>query len=496
METYFIFTLALTIFISLLLKPILSLLLNTKKLPPGPVTLPIIGSFLWLWKSFWQLEPLIRKLQSQYGPIITLHIGSCPAIFISNHSLAHQALIQNGAVFADRPPTMATNQLTISAAGYGPTWRRLRRNLTVKILHPSCVKAYGGARKWVLNILASRLKDRESEGIRVVDHFRYSMFCLLVLMCFGDKLDETQIKQIEQVQRRLLLSFSRLHLLNLWPSFTKIVLKKWWAELFQFRKDQENVLLPLIRARKEAKLSNGDDFVLAYVDTLLDLQLPDEKRNLTEYEVISLCSEFLNSGTDTTSTALQWIMANIVKYPTIQERLFEEIQGVVEETTEEVKDEDLQKMPYLKAVVLECLRRHPPSHFVLPHSVTHDVVLDSHVVPKNGIVNFMVADMGWDAQVWKDPMDFKPERFLNAGDQGFDLTGTREIKMMPFGVGRRICPAASLAVLHLEYFVANLVWTFEWRAVEGDEIDLSEKQEFTMVMKNPLKANISPRVNK
>jgi cytochrome P450 len=66
--------------------------------------------------------------------------------------------------------------------------------------------------------------------------------------------------------------------------------------------------------------------------------------------------------------------------------------------------------------------------------------------------------------------------------------------MMPFGAGRRICPAYGLAILHLEYFVANLIWRFEWKAVDGDDVDLSEKEEFTVVMKNPLQAQICPRV--
>ncbi|KAK2641370.1 hypothetical protein Ddye_023133 [Dipteronia dyeriana] len=65
--------------------------------------------------------------------------------------------------------------------------------------------------------------------------------------------------------------------------------------------------------------------------------------------------------------------------------------------------------------------------------------------------------------------------------------------MMPFGVGRRICPGLALALLHLEYFVANLVWSFEWKGVDGDEINLEEKQEFPMVMKVPLQAHIIPR---
>ncbi|KAL6123224.1 hypothetical protein ACLB2K_075746 [Fragaria x ananassa] len=188
-------------------------------------------------------------------------------------------------------------------------------------------------------------------------------------------------------------------------------------------------------------------------------------------------------------------MANIVKYPTIQERLVAEINGDVEET-EEVKEEDLQRMPYLKAVILEGLRRHRPAHFVVPHSVTQDSVLDGYVVPKNVMVNFMVVDLGRDPEVWEEPMEFKPERFLSREGEGFDVTGSRETKMMPFGVGRRICPGLGLALLHLEYFVANLVWRFEWKALDGDNVDLSEKLAFTVAMKNPLQVKISQRVIK
>ncbi|CAK7339922.1 unnamed protein product [Dovyalis caffra] len=217
-----------------------------------------------------------------------------------------------------------------------------------------------------------------------------------------------------------------------------------------------------------------DEFVASYVDALLDMQLPDEKRKVEEGERVSARSLLMQARTNT-STTLQWIMANLVKYPHIQEKLFEEIQGVVDAGEEEIK-EDL-----LKAVILEELRRHPPGHFV---------------VPKNGSVNFMVAEIGWDAKVWEDPMMFKPERFLNDnntnGIEVFDVTGSREVKMMPFGVGMRIYPWYRLAMLHLEYFVANLVWDFKWTTVDKDDVDLSEKQEFTVTMKNPLEAHRTP----
>ena len=77
-----------------------------------------------------------------------------------------------------------------------------------------------------------------------------------------------------------------------------------------------------------------------------------------------------------------------------------------------------------------------------------------------------------------------------------DITGSKEIKMMPFGAGRRICPGYGLALLHLACFVANLVREFEWKAVEGEEVDLAEDFEFMVIMKNPLRAQIIPRRNK
>jgi hypothetical protein len=72
-------------------------------------------------------------------------------------------------------------------------------------------------------------------------------------MCFGDKLEVKQIQEIEQVQRRMVVKLSRFNILNFWPSLSKIVLRKQWAEFLQLRKDQEDVILPLIRARKKLK---------------------------------------------------------------------------------------------------------------------------------------------------------------------------------------------------------------------------------------------------
>jgi cytochrome P450 family 89 subfamily A len=140
-------------------------------------------------------------------------------------------------------------------------------------------------------------------------------------------------------------------------------------------------------------------------------------------------------------------------------------------------------MPYLKAAILEGLRKHPPGHFVLPHKAKEDMDVGGYLIPKGATVNFMVAEMGRDEEEWRRAMEFTPERFL----EGFDMNGTRGIRMMPFGVGRRICAGFSIAMLHLEYFVANMVKEFKWREAPGQEVSFEEKREFTTVMKTPLR---------
>ncbi|KAJ4971441.1 hypothetical protein NE237_004540 [Protea cynaroides] len=483
---------------------------KTKKtkhsLPPGPPRIPILGHIYLLRKFLINTEALLRVLFKKYGPIVTFRIGSSTSIFIASHSLAHEALIQNGAAFNYRPGPVTPscifdNSYTDCGSSTGNRWRFLRRNLTSVVLIPSRYKSFGGARRWVLQVLNDSLFKyhvESGEPVPVGDRFRYAMFCLLLFLCFGEKLDEKIIKEIEETERAKLAKFEGLGVFSLFPRLGKFIFRKSWHEMVNLRSKQLSVLLPLIKAsrerRKKVKQENQDEnSFISYINSLFDLEIKEEGgRKLVDKEIATLISEVLDAGSDTTSTLFEWIMANLIKNQNIQEKLYSEIQGVVS-STEEIKEDDLEKMPYLKAVVLEGLRLHPPTHFVLPHTVKEDIVLNGYLIPKNALVNFMVGEMGRDPKVWKDPMEFKPERFLGDERQEVDITGSKEIKMMPFSAGRRICPGLGLGTLHMEYFLANAVRDFKWMGVEGHDVDMSERMEFTVIMVTPLRAHVSPR---
>ncbi|KAJ4703169.1 Cytochrome P450, partial [Melia azedarach] len=473
-------------------------------LPPGPRGWPLVGNLMQVILQRRHFIFIMPDLRKKYGPIFTMQMGQRTMVIVTDAKLIHEALVQRGPEFASRPPDspirliFSVGKCAINSAEYGPLWRTLRRNFVTELINPVRVKQCGWIRKWAMENHMKRLKNESVDNgfIEVMSNCRLTVCSILICLCFGAKISEERIKHIESILKDVMLITSP-QLPDFLPILTPLF-RRQVKEAKELRKRQMECLVPLIRNRKcfvEKGENPNSEMVspvgAAYVDSLFGLQ-PTGRSQLGEQEIVTLCSEVISAGTDTSATTVEWALLHLVLNQEIQEKLYKEIVASVGKNGV-VKEEDVEKMVYLDAVVRETFRRHPPGHFLLSHTAIKDTELGGYSIPAGVYVEFYTAWVTEDPNMWSDPGEFRPDRFLDGDGVGVDVTGTRGVKMLPFGAGRRICPAWSLGMLHINLLLARMVHAFKWLPVPDNPPDPTETYAFTVVMKNSLKAVILPR---
>jgi cytochrome P450 len=301
-------------------------------------------------------------------------------VVITDRATAHRLLVRGGGggAFCNRPPTSAASSVlsrqrhhNIGSAPYGPLWRAIRRNLVSEVFHPSRLRLYAPARRRALRGLLADLREQctSSNVALAAESMHAALFGLSAAMCFGDGVDAGRVRDMADAMEDLIRSLVGLSVFAALPALTELVYRKKWNKLVALRRQQEELYLPLINARRGRRSRPSGD-APTYVDTLFDLLVVDEncsasgginapKQRLTDGELVGLCSEFLGAGTEPATAAMQWVMANLVKHPEVQEAVRREIDAVIGEDAEEVGEEDLGKLEYLNAVLMEALRLHP-----------------------------------------------------------------------------------------------------------------------------------------
>ncbi|KAK4797626.1 hypothetical protein SAY86_029952 [Trapa natans] len=479
-------------------------------LPPGPPGWPLVGNLVQVILQKRAFIFVVRDLRKKYGPIFTMQMGQRKMIIVTSSELIHEALVKRGPQFANRPPdspirlVFSVGKCAINSALYGPLWRTLRRNFATELVNPTRIRQCGWIRRWAMENHVERLKKESHEKgfVEVMSNCRLTICSILICLCFGAKISEEEVKSIETVLKEVML-MTTPKIPDFFPVLAPIF-RRQMKLARDLRRRQMDCLLPLVRARRaflrggvcDINMEMASPVGAAYVDSLLGLQVPerDGSRPLGEEELVTLCSEVISAGTDTSATTLEWALLHLVQDQNMQNKLYEEIVGLIGNDGRPVAEDDVEKMDYLGAVVKETFRRHPPSHFLLSHAATEETELAGYTVPAEASVEFYTAWVTEDPALWERPDEFRPERFLNGGDGvDADVTGTKRVKMVPFGAGRRICPGMTLGTLHVHLMLARMVQAFKWIPVSDYPPDPTEAFAFTVVMKNSLKAAIVPR---
>ncbi|KAM0891927.1 hypothetical protein ACQ4PT_026092 [Festuca glaucescens] len=110
-------------------------------------------------------------------------------------------------------------------------------------------------------------------------------------------------------------------------------------------------------------------------------------------------------------------------------------------------EDDPSKMEYLKAVVREVLRLHPPAPLLVLHESTAAAVVEGYEIPAKTVLFVNAWAIGRDPAAWGETAEeFWPERFLDGGSAlAMDVRGN-DYQLLPFGSGRQLCPSISFAL--------------------------------------------------
>lgn len=198
-------------------------------------------------------------------------------------------------------------------------------------------------------------------------------------------------------------------------------------------------------------------------------------------------------GTDTVAVLIEWVLARMVLHPDVQCKVHAELDAVVGKSRA-VAEDDVAAMTYLQAVVKEVLRLHPPGPLLSWARLSiNDTTIDGYHVPAGTTAMVNMWAICRDPHMWRDPLEFMPQRFVTAGgDADFSILGS-DLRLAPFGSGRRVCPGKTLGLATVYFWVASLLHDFEWVPSDDKGLDLTEVLRLSCEMANPLTVNVRPR---
>uniref|UniRef100_A0ACD5YDD6 Uncharacterized protein n=1 Tax=Avena sativa TaxID=4498 RepID=A0ACD5YDD6_AVESA len=250
----------------------------------------------------------------------------------------------------------------------------------------------------------------------------------------------------------------------------------------------DKFLSEMIAEHLEKKCADGAGGEEDFLDVLLRLREEGTAGlELTDDRIKSIVKDMIFAGTETSSTTLEWAMAELIGNPWAMAKLQDEVTRVTNGKTT-IEEDDLSRMEYLKAVLKEVLRLHPPAPLLVPHESTTQAVVQGYQIPAKSALFINAWAIGRDPAAWGDAAEeFRPDRFLDGGGMaGVDLRGN-DYQLLPFGAGRRVCPAISFALPALEIALASLVRYFDWELPTGTRLDMSEAPGLTTPPLAPLR---------
>ncbi|KAL1549713.1 cytochrome P450 78A9-like [Salvia divinorum] len=454
---------------------------------PGPKGLPIIGS-MDLMSGLAHRKIAASASACAAKRLMAFSLGQTRAVVTCNPDVAREIL--NSSTFSDRPANESAYHLmfnrSIGFAPYGVYWSALRKMAAAHLFCPKQVLASEKQRLRIVNQVAAVLAA--NQGGRVRDVLKLASLNNMMCSVFGGEYDVRSVTaEAAELHDLVEQGYHLLGLVN-------------WSDHLSFLADFDiqkirftcsrlvprvNRFVSRIVAQRKEDGGGGADFL----DVLLSLRGPDR---LSDSDMIAVLWEMIFRGTDTVAVLMEWILARLVMHPDVQSKVHDELDKVVGRSRA-VSESDLMELVYLTAVVKEVLRLHPPGPLLSWSRLSiRDSLVDGYLVPAGTTTIVNMWAIMTDPQVWEDPLTFNPNRFLDSNScTDFSVFGS-DLRIAPFGSGRRSCPGKTLGMTTVNFWVATLLQQFQFESSDQN-VDLSEMLKLSCEMANPLMVKVQPR---
>ncbi|KAJ4710850.1 putative Cytochrome P450 [Melia azedarach] len=449
----------------------------------GPIGWPVLGILPHMGAlAHRNLASMAASLGA--NRLMAFSLGPTRVIISSHPETAREIL--SGSSFSDRPIKESARSLMFERAiGFAPSgkyWRHLRRIAANYMFSPRRISGLEEVRQGLADEMLAKVKQQmEGKGVvKLRKILQKGSLSNILESVFGSSisLEKEELDVMVKEGYELISQFN-------WEDYFPLRLLDLYGVKRRCHKlagKVKTVVGKIVQERKRnyGEFSGGNDFLTAL------LSLPKEDQ-LTDADMVAVLWEMIFRGTDTVAILLEWIMARMVSHQDIQTKVQHEIDACVG-PHRHVQDSDVPNLPYLHAIVKEVLRMHPPGPLLSwARLAIHDVHVEKILVPAGTTAMVNMWAITHDPTIWKDPWAFKPERFI---EEDVPIMGS-DLRLAPFGSGRRVCPGKALGLATVNLWLARLLHQFRW--LPAQPIDFSETLKLSLEMKKPLACHVVPR---
>ncbi|KAG9439968.1 hypothetical protein H6P81_020133 [Aristolochia fimbriata] len=482
--------------------------------PEIPGRWPVIGHLNKLGGTQTPLMRVLGDLADKHGPFITLWIGAHRTVVVSNSELAKECYTTNDKVLATRPKSAAGKYLgynykLMAFAEYGLFWRESRKIATIQLLSGRQLELLKDVRATEMQLsvrhLFERWADQGQAGPVKVDMkgwFEDLIFNNVMMAVVNKRFSGTGSEEDEREAKRFHRLLNDLSVLSGSPVLSDAIPSLEWFDfggsikaMKKIIKELDSICSKWVEEHRIRRVSAGknmgpdQDFVDVMLTALEKTQIPDVD---TDTFIKATSLTMVLNGSDTTSITLTWALSLLLNNRDALKKVQEELDAYVGKDRN-VIEEDIPNLPYLQAIVKETVRLYPAAPVAVPHEAIEDCNVGGYSIPAGTRVLINLWKIQRDPSLWTDPLAFKPERFLTT-NADTDVRG-QHFELIPFGSGRRMCPAISLALKLTHFSLARLLHAFDLQTPSDVAVDMTETPGLSIPKATPLEVLLVPRLS-